>query len=121
MLRDHGGVESAKDLDEPGAKKVIDHMKAMGFWIKRNFEQKRPRDAGGMITKPQMDVIDHLWSDLADYIPQAHMVKFRQGFHNRVVKCAWPQTRAQANAVIEALKTRVQRAMESHAKSNHLG
>ena len=84
VLRDHGGVESAKDLDEAGAKKVIDHMKAMGFWIVRKFEQQRPRDASEMITKPQQEVIDHLWADLTEFIPQAHMHRFRQGFHNRV-------------------------------------
>ena len=91
-------------------KKVIDHFKAIGFWIKRNFQQEKPRDAGDMIIKPQQKVIDHLWADLTEHIPQAHMQKFRQGFHNRVIKkCAWPQTRAQANAVI------VHCAMRAHA------
>jgi hypothetical protein len=35
VLRDHG-VGSARDLDEAGAKRVIDHVKAMGFWMKRS-------------------------------------------------------------------------------------
>jgi len=31
VLRDHGGVESAADLDEAGADRVINHCKAMGL------------------------------------------------------------------------------------------
>ena len=62
VLRDHGGVVSAKDLDEAGAKKVIDHMKAMGFWVKRNFEQMRPRDAALVGTCQSISAILHGFS-----------------------------------------------------------
>jgi hypothetical protein len=43
--------------------------------------------------------------DLCEYVPAAHMRNFRHGFHKRVIHCRWPQTRAQANAVIETLQT----------------
>ena len=45
MLRDHCGVETAADLDEAGTDRVINHCKAMRFWIKRKWKQERPRDA----------------------------------------------------------------------------
>ncbi|KKW41015.1 MAG: PF06252 family protein [Candidatus Peregrinibacteria bacterium GW2011_GWA2_54_9] len=108
-LRHHAGVKSAKDLDEEGFKKVIDHMKALGFWIKRNFEQSRPRDAGDLPTPDQLRVIEHLWEDLAQYLNAAHNINFRRGFYEKRVRIAplGPQTRAEANHVIEVLKQRV--------------
>lgn len=108
-LRFHGGVRSAKDLDEAGFKRVVDHMKALGFWIKRSWEQTRPRDAGDLPTPDQLKVIEHLWADLAQYLDGARNVNFRRGFYEKRLRipALGPQTRAQANAAIEALKQRV--------------
>jgi hypothetical protein len=61
-------------------------------------------------------VIDHLWRDLSEYIPGARMQNLRTGFASRVIKRPCPQTRAQANALIEGLKQRVHRAMSAHTK-----
>ena len=69
VLRHHGGVESAADLDDDGFDRVIKHAKALGFWIKRKFEQSRPRDAGDLPTPAQFQVIEHLKVDLAEYVP----------------------------------------------------
>lgn len=109
ILRHHGGVGSARDLDEEGFKKVIDHMKALGFWVKRSWEQSRPRDAGDLPTPDQLRVIEHLWEDLAQYLEGAHNVNFRRGFYGSRLHIPplGPQTRAQANHVIEVLKQRV--------------
>jgi len=119
VLRDHGGVDSARDLDKAGAKRVIDHTKAMGFWIKRNFEQQRPRSAGATITPDQLKVIDHLWHDLAEFIPGA---RTHAKLPNRLLgarhQTPWPQTRAQANALTEALKTaRPARHVRAHSSA----
>lgn len=113
ILRHHGQVESAADLDEDGFKKVIDHMKALGFWVKRRFEQTRPRDPGDLPTPGQLKVIKHLWDDFAEYVGGAKQVPFRRGFYEQRLKipALGPQTRAQANTVIEALKRRVHSEM----------
>ena len=114
ILRHHGGIESAADLDEDGFKRVIDHMKAIGFWVKRRFEQTRPRDPGDVPTPGQLKVIEHLWRDLSEYVGGAKYAPFRRGFYQKrlSIPALGPQTRAQANAVIEALKRRVQDEMK---------
>jgi hypothetical protein len=109
LLRHYGGVESAADLDDAGFKRVIDCMKALGFWVKRRFEQTRPRDPGDLPTPGQLKVIGHLWDDLAQYVAGARSVAFRRGFMKERCKLPelGPQTRAQANHLIEVLKNRV--------------
>ena len=113
ILRHHGGVESSRDLDDDGFKRVIDCMKALGFWVRRKFEQTSPRDPDALPTPAQMKVIGHLWSDLGEYLGDAKRVSFQRGFYLERLKISalGPQTRAQANAVIEALKQRVSREM----------
>lgn len=48
ILRHHGGVGSSKDLDDEGFKRVINCMKALGFWVERKLEQTVPRDPGNL-------------------------------------------------------------------------
>jgi hypothetical protein len=117
ILRHHGGVESSKDLDDDGFKRVIDCMKALGFWVQRKFEQTRPRDPGDLPTPGQLKVVGHLWDDLGEYLEGAKHVSFQRGFYLERLKISalGPQTRAQANTVIEALKQRVARAMRKAA------
>jgi len=113
-LRFHGGVKSSKDLDEDGFKKVIDHMKALGFWVERKWEQTKPRDPGDLPTPDQLKVIAHLWEDLSQYISGATHAAFRRGFYEKRLRipALGPQTRAQANVCIEALKNRVYSEMK---------
>ena len=120
VLRDHGGVDSAKDLDEMGFDRVIKHCKAMGFWITRKFTQERPRDAGDLPTPAQLKVIEHLWTDLAEFIPNAMLGQFKRGFMVKVLRLPplGPQTRAQANKLIEVLKNRVQQETEKHVRKH---
>jgi len=117
ILIHHGGVQSSKDLDEDGFKRVLDCMKALGFWVARKWEQTRPRNAGDLPTPGQLKVIEHLWHDLAEYEPAAATMPVRRGFyeHRLKIPALGPQSRAQANKVIEALKNRVQRALKAHA------
>jgi hypothetical protein len=117
ILRHHGGVESSKDLDDDGFKRVIDCMKALGFWVRRKFEQTRPRDPGDLPTPGQLKVIGHLWDDLGEYLEGAKQPSFRRGFYLERLKMSalGPQTRTQANAVIESLKQRVSREMRKAA------
>lgn len=120
VLKDHGGVSSSKDLDESGFDRVIKHAKAMGFWIKREWKPERPRDAGELPTPGQLEVIEHLWTDLAEFIEAAFSSKFRQGFYTKVLRipALGPQSRAEANRVIEVLKKRVKQATEKHVREH---
>jgi hypothetical protein len=75
----------------------------------------RPCDPGDLPTPGQLKVIEHLWRDLAEYEAGAGNTAFRRGFYARrlQIPALGPQTRAQANTVIEALKNRVQRALKA--------
>jgi len=59
----------------------------------------------------------HLWQDLSEYEAGAAQMPFQRGFYEQRLKipALGPQTRAQANTLIEALKRRVQSAMKEHA------
>ena len=118
ILRHHGGVESSKDLDDDSFKRVIDCMKALGFWVRRSFEQTRPRDPGDLPTVGQMKVIAHLWADLSEYLAGAEYAHYRRAFYKEALQipALGPQTRAQANKVIEVLKQRVQRELQKGLK-----
>lgn len=120
VLKDHGGVETSKDLDESGFDRVMKHAKAMGFWIKRNWKQERPRDAGDLPTPAQLDVIQHLWTDLSEFREGALSRKFQSGFMTKVlhIPALGPQTRAQANKLIEVLKNRVKQETEKHLRQH---
>ena len=116
ILRHHGGVESSKDLDDDGFKRVLDCMKALGFWVRRKFEQTRPRDPGDLPTPGQLKLIAHLWDDLGDYLQGVKRVSFRRGFYVRLkIPALGPQSRRQSNALIEALKERVAREIRKAA------
>lgn len=59
ILRRHGGVESATDLDEIGFFHVMRYMTALGFrstWTKRTFGN-RP----GMASPAQVELMRKLW------------------------------------------------------------
>lgn len=61
MLRELGGVESAKDLDEKGFAQIMECAASWGFrsdWRERTFG-RRP----GMATPRQVDLIRDLWRD----------------------------------------------------------
>jgi hypothetical protein len=115
VLIEHTGRFSSADpkFTDEDFKKVIDHMKAMGFWVERKFAPKKKANAEDMITEGQQKVIEHLWADLAQYVAGARNLKFRSGFHQRLVKRPWPQTIAEANHVIEVLKKRVDAEMRA--------
>jgi phage gp16-like protein len=113
ILRHHGGVETAKQLDDDSFKRVIDCMKALGFWVRRAYVQDKPRDPGALPTIAQMKVIGHLWADLSEYLAGANLTQYQRGFYAKALKLPGlgPQTRTQANKVIEILKQRLQREM----------
>jgi hypothetical protein len=60
-----------------------------------------------------MKVIKHLWEDLSEYLAGAKHAPFQRAFYKQALQipAIGPQTRAQANKVIEVLKQRVQREL----------
>lgn len=125
VLIEHTGFLSCADekFTDDDFKKVLDHFKALGFWVKRKFEQDKPRDFSDLPTPAQLKVIDHLWRDLSEYIGGARSTAFRQGFYRERLRihALGPQTRAQANAVIEALKNRVHSEMRKAVNKVGIG
>lgn len=111
ILRQETGRSSSADpgFTDRDFKRVVDHFRALGFWIKRPFEQLKPRDAGELPTVEQLAVISHLWEDLSQYKGGAKNINFRRGFYEKRLRipALGPQTRKQANVVIESLKNRV--------------
>lgn len=64
VLKHHGGVDSAKDLDARGFTRVMAYFTACGFrsnWTKRTFGA-RP----GMATPRQVELIRALWRQWSD-------------------------------------------------------
>ena len=116
ILRHHGGVESSKDLDDDGFKRVLDCMKALGFCVRRRWEQTAPRDPGALPTPGQLKLLAHLWDDLGEYLQGVEDISFRRGFYVRLkIPALGPQSRGEASTVIEIIKERLAREMRKAA------
>lgn len=106
ILAEQGGVESAKELSAAGLERVLKRFRELGF----RRRATRPRRAGRAVqagdppSPLQLAKVRHLWEDLG-----WREEKRRQGFARRVCGHPWPQTEAEASALIEALKSMVLR------------
>lgn len=100
ILFSAAGVESSKDLDTAGFERVLERFVQLGFDVQLNQPKcrARSRDAAAMVTPAQLAKLESLYTELG-------WEKYRQiGFNRRVCGRPWPQDRAEANKVIEALK-----------------
>lgn len=102
----YGGVSSAKHLTLEGFERVMEHLERLGF---KSTNSKQParaprRDPDGAPFPAQLKMIEHHFETLG--FDEAER---RQGFCRRVIKKPWPQTRAEANKIFEALKAMVAR------------
>lgn len=100
ILYGAAGVRSSVDLDNAGFDKVMSRLEELGFEnrAKKKPARRRSRPQDG-ITPAQQQLIRELyqelgWDDVARHV----------GFNKHQVKKPWPQTRAEANKVIEGLK-----------------
>lgn len=100
VLRMQGGVESASELDDSGFDAVMVRFRELGFTSTARQKWFKPadQDAEAVITPGQQQKLESLFA-LLEW-PLAR----QQGFNQRMCKKAWPQTRREANRVIEALK-----------------
>lgn len=101
FLRMYGGVESSKDLSKFAYEKVLTRLKELGFKVKPKQPQYRAtnRDANALPSPAQLQAMSRLYHKLG-WTEGCRRI----GFARRVIKKPWPQTRADASKIIEALK-----------------
>lgn len=106
------GVESCKDMDNLQLKKVLNalthHTKAgkpprtdKQYVLRSGRDERMPDEP---VTIEQKHMIDALFADIEVQNPGRLARDWRTGFCKRQIRCVWPQTRAQANKITEALK-----------------
>lgn len=108
----YGGIETAKYMSLEGFERVIEHFERLGF--QSAAAQKQPtrqtryrapeRDADGSPYPAQLKIIQRYFEQIG-FIDGDR----QQGFCRRVIKKPWPQTRAEANKIFEALKAMLAR------------
>lgn len=116
ILDVYGGVNSAKDLTLEGFERVMRYFEHQGFhsaYIQENKNrqeaQKAPyRDPSGSPYPAQLKMIEQLFKQVG--IPPGER---QQGFCRRVIQQPWPQTRAEANKIFEALKAMLARGYKA--------
>lgn len=103
VLLDQGGVESSIDLDNAGYDKVIKRFVELGFinTTPKRWSRSRPSEP---VTPDQQKLIEELYGQLG-----WDATARRAGFSKRCCGKPWPQSRADANKVIEGLKAILQR------------
>jgi hypothetical protein len=66
ILRDYGGVDSARDLDDRGFGFVMDRFRYLGFISDKRKASFSPNDRVGMATAAQIALIRELWADCTE-------------------------------------------------------
>ena len=114
LLRSTCGVESSKDLNFIQFERLMKRLQELGFVLvlkdnpkKRHHQPylKAPdHDPDALPSPAQNFKINELYQKL-EWTDNNR----RLGFNNRVIKKPWPQTRSEANKIVEALKSMVAR------------
>lgn len=97
ILRQEAQAESSAALTYRQFDRVMARMRKLGF--RRRRAAVKPAAPRALITREQQDKIQSLYSALGWSAMNRQM-----GFNRRQLGKAWPQTRAEANKVIEGLK-----------------
>ena len=105
ILFSQAGVRSSNDLDNAGFDNVIRRFEELGFRnTARRTRRYRPARPQGAVTPDQQQLIEQLYQQLGwTEMPR------KIGFNKRACKKSWPQTRTDANKVIEGLKAMLHR------------
>lgn len=117
ILRQEAGVQSSKDLTKQGFDKVMRRFKKLGF-KKTGKPYSRPNPPvsnapDALVTEGLMYKIQMLYREIGFRDKKRQM-----GFNQRVCKKPWPQTRAEANQIIEALKKMAARGYKGGEKTD---
>lgn len=101
LLRAECGVESAAQLDDAMFSRLMKRFEKLGFvsTAKQQRRDRRVRRPAALITTEQQALIDQLFRKLGWDEPSRRM-----GFSKRCCRKSFPQTRGDANRVIEGLK-----------------
>lgn len=113
ILRQEAKVESSKDLNGWGFDKVMKRFTQLGF-KKAGKPYRRPSPAANQNPDPHALVtvgmtikIQKLYKEIGFDLPR------QRAFNLRVCKRPWPQTRAEGNQIIEALKKMAARGYQA--------
>lgn len=111
VLREQAGVTSSSELDNSGFDAVMHRFEELGFTNaspKKVEWKKRPRRFApeDPVTPPQQLLIRDLYAQLG-----WHDLARQQAFSQRQTRKPWPQTRRDANKVIEGLKAILKRVV----------
>lgn len=105
ILKVHGGVDSARDLDNRGFERVMAYFTAHGFrstWTQRTFG-KRP----GMASPRQVDLIRDLWTEWSGKSDEASLNAWlERSFHVTALRFL---SSAAAGKAISGLKAMISR------------
>lgn len=107
ILEQEAGVRTSKRLNNHKFKKVMNRFEKMGFRssnYKKPKKRKRKNIPDAMLSPEMQGFIDKLYNKLGW---EEH--KRRVGFNRRQIGKPWPQTRAEANKIIEGLKAMIKR------------
>lgn len=108
VLESAAGVRSASDLTPETFRRVMARFEELGFrGTNHRVRQRRRTPVGEIVTPAQQGLLTHLYSQLG-----MDTLTRQRGFNQRVCGRAWPQTTAQANKVIEALKAMARRGYD---------
>jgi isocitrate dehydrogenase kinase/phosphatase len=104
VLREQGGVESSNDLTNATFDRVMRRFEELGFTNTARHPRPRNYQPNALVTPEQQNLI------AGYYIQLGWTDKSRQiGFSKRCCKKSFPQTRRDANKVIEGLKAILKR------------
>ena len=113
ILKEQGGVDSSTKLTDKGFEAVMRRFEELGFQMVGHTRRARSRrrwsnpQPGNPVTPDQQQLIATLYGQLG----WAELPR-QMGFSKRCCGKSWPQTRTDANKVIEGLKAMLAR---SHA------
>lgn len=103
ILRSIAGVESSKDMTPIDFERVMARMKELGFKGQRPHRPAKiraaSRDPLALPSPAQLHRLNTLFEELGWYQNER-----RVAFCKRMLRKPWPQTRQEANKIIEALK-----------------
>lgn len=113
LLKAEGGVESSSDLDNRGLNRVLKRFAKLGFV--NTAHRPRRSQPKGLISPEQQHLIADNYVRLARLTaaagrPGFHSFAAQTAFNRRCCGKAMPQTRGDANKVIEGQKAIIARA-----------
>lgn len=105
ILYQEARVKSSTKLSDSGFQKVMKRFETLGFKSMNHKPPRRRNNKPGEIVTPGMqDFINDLYNKLG-----WDDSKRQIGFNRRQIGKPWPQTRTEANKIIEGLKAMVRR------------